>query len=274
MSAKNQPHAYPDGNVATGVPPAAAAADPGDSSPSASQSPKKATSRAHSESERPSANGVSSQQDGRQPNGQFAKGNRGGPGNPYARRVAELRKMMIECATDERMRAIVIAVLDKPAEGNMQAAKLAFQYIYGKPTDSAHPDRIDQDEWRNMQEDSNMMRQIDMLTNTPEPDLAVGLGRSMRLAGTLLWRQEMLDRLDHPEKYREAIPELVVPRPRKANGKNGPKGGDDAGGPVADAPGSAFGAQLGGPAYAGVERVSVFGSPSANGKPGGHQRHR
>ena len=33
---------------------------------------------------------------GRKPNGQYAKGNPGGPGNPYARHVARLRASLIE----------------------------------------------------------------------------------------------------------------------------------------------------------------------------------
>ncbi len=36
---------------------------------------------------------------GRDPNGRFAPGNVGGPGNPFARRVAELRQIMLDCVT-------------------------------------------------------------------------------------------------------------------------------------------------------------------------------
>ena len=198
----------------------------------------------------------------READGRFAKGNRGGPGNPYARQVAELRKRMLNAVKPEDLEEIMVAMARKAKEGNVQAAKLVVSYVVGKPLESLNPDRIDQDEWRNMQEDSDMMRQIDLLINTPEPALAIGLGRSLRMAGTQKWHEEMLDRFEHPEKYREEIPELVVPRKPKANGKNGRKERVAAGCPVADSHGADFGHPPGG-----AEQISVFGSaPSTNGK--------
>jgi hypothetical protein len=44
---------------------------------------------------------------GREANGRFAAGNPGGPGNPYARKVAELRKEMVNFVSVEDLMHIV-----------------------------------------------------------------------------------------------------------------------------------------------------------------------
>jgi len=85
-----------------------------------------------------SANGTS----GRNSNGQFAKGNPGGPGNPYARRVAKLRSAMLN-AVESEMVHIVQSLIDSAKKGDVQAAKLVLAYSLGKPVESVHPDAID-----------------------------------------------------------------------------------------------------------------------------------
>ena len=77
--------------------------------------PSAATIPPPSAGEGPSPNGSFS--DARRPNGQFAKGNRGGPGNPYARRVAELRKEMLSEVTGADLRAIIRALIEKAKQG-------------------------------------------------------------------------------------------------------------------------------------------------------------
>ena len=194
---------------------------------------------------------------GRQANGRFAKGNQFGPGNPYARQVAELRKQMLNAVTSEQIQAIILAMVQKAIEGSVPAARLVLSYTLGKPMESMNPDRMDQDEWRGMQEDSDMARQMELLVNTPKPELAVNIGRAVRVAATKKWGTILLDGFAHPEKYRDEVPELVVPRKRKANGKNG---GQEACVASAATP------------WTEAEQVSVFGSaPSPNGKSGRHR---
>jgi hypothetical protein len=73
--------------------------------------------------------------------GRFAKGNPGGPGNPYPRRVAALRQALLNAVTEDDMSAITKAVIDEAKAGNIAAAKLLFQYVLGKPGSTADPDR-------------------------------------------------------------------------------------------------------------------------------------
>jgi hypothetical protein len=84
--------------------------------------------------------------DQREANGRFAKGNPGGPGNPFARRVADLRWALVEGVTPEDMRDIAVALALRAQAGNVSAARLLLQYTLGKPVEQPHPDRIDRDE--------------------------------------------------------------------------------------------------------------------------------
>src|SRR5205814_4344296 len=81
--------------------------------------------------------------DGREANGRWAKGNPGGPGNPFARRVAALRKVIIDRLTEEDLLAITEALLAKAKEGSVSAAKLLLAYGIGKPASAPDPDRLD-----------------------------------------------------------------------------------------------------------------------------------
>ena len=84
---------------------------------------------------------------GRDPNGRFAPGNVGGPGNPFARRVAELRQIMLDCVTDKEMEIIVGELMVQAQAGKLAAIKLLFQYVLGKPAAIVEPDTLDLQEW-------------------------------------------------------------------------------------------------------------------------------
>lgn len=83
---------------------------------------------------------------GRDSRGRFGKGNPGGPGNPYARRVAALRSALLEEVTPERLRKIARKLADEAERGDFAAAKLLFSYTVGKPPEAPDPDRLDLDE--------------------------------------------------------------------------------------------------------------------------------
>ena len=80
---------------------------------------------------------------GHDANGRFTPGNPGGPGNPFARRVAELREVMLECVTDKEMEIIVGALMVQAMAGKLAAIKLLFQYVLGKPPATVEPDTLD-----------------------------------------------------------------------------------------------------------------------------------
>src|SRR6266702_2492700 len=77
---------------------------------------------------------------------QHAFGNKGGPGNPFARRVAQLRSILLETVTDEEMRIVAGALVVKAKFGDLTAIKLLFQYLLGKPAATVNPDTLDVEE--------------------------------------------------------------------------------------------------------------------------------
>ncbi len=88
---------------------------------------------------KPSTNGTS----GRKSNGQFAKGNPGGPGNPYARRVARLRSALLDAVGENGLADIVQGMITAAKGGDVAAAKLLLSYLLGKPVESVEPDYVE-----------------------------------------------------------------------------------------------------------------------------------
>ena len=65
---------------------------------------------------------------GRTEKGQFAAGNPGGPGNPYARQVAALRKAVVQSATAQDVADVMATVKLRALGGDMAAARLWLAY--------------------------------------------------------------------------------------------------------------------------------------------------
>jgi hypothetical protein len=81
--------------------------------------------------------------DGRDQRGRFTAGNRGGPGNPFARRVAHLRSVLLAAVTDDDLENIAGQLVVQAKAGDLVAIKLLFQYILGKPVPTVDPDTLD-----------------------------------------------------------------------------------------------------------------------------------
>src|SRR6266446_8255712 len=108
---------------------------------------------------------------GHEPNGRFARGNPGGPGNPFARQVAALRKVIINRLTEQDLLAITEALLARAKEGSVGAAKLLLAYGIGKPASAPDPDRLDG------QELAHFKDQVETVNEVHE--LAVEVGRAV-----------------------------------------------------------------------------------------------
>ncbi len=98
------------------------------------------------------ANGQAAE--GRDPRGRFAKGNGGGPGNPFARQTAALRQALISTVTEENMKHVAYVLIQKAQGGDLAAIKLLFQYVLGKPAEAVNPDTLDVQEWQLLQQQS------------------------------------------------------------------------------------------------------------------------
>jgi len=90
-------------------------------------------------SNRPSPNGTN----GRGAGGRFAKGNAGGPGNPYAKRVGQLRSMLLDAVTDEDWLAAIHKLIDDAKSGDKAARRELFERMLGKPVEADLVERLE-----------------------------------------------------------------------------------------------------------------------------------
>ncbi len=177
---------------------------------------------------------------GRNAQGRFLPGNLGGPGNPYARRVAELRRVMLECVTAQEMEIIVGELLVQAKNGKLGAIKLLFQYVLGKPPATVNPDTLDLEEVDLFRRSPTAAEATDTLGNRlPPGPVAEVLRFTMPCVGDR-FRQELgeglqadlaarqlddeADAADHAAECADAAGPAVAPDARSApsaNGKNG-----------------------------------------------------
>ena len=75
--------------------------------------------------------------------GRFAPGNKGGPGNPYARQTAALRKEVSDFLGGGRMRRLARALYRRAIKGDNAAARLLCSYGVGQSLPGVSPDELD-----------------------------------------------------------------------------------------------------------------------------------
>ena len=78
---------------------------------------------------RPMANGGNGERDER---GRFAKGNSGGPGNPYTRRVAAFRQALMDAVSVSDIGDIARELVSKAKSGDIVAARVLLERLLGK----------------------------------------------------------------------------------------------------------------------------------------------
>ena len=77
---------------------------------------------------------------GRTARGRFAPGNPGGPGNPYAKRVADLRAALLESVTEADIRAVARALVKRAKAGEVPAIRELLDRLVGKAGDTPPED--------------------------------------------------------------------------------------------------------------------------------------
>ena len=80
---------------------------------------------------------------GRDSDGRFGTGNRGGPGNPHAAQVSRLRSAMLAEVRPEDMRKIIRRLIELAKEGNVQAIREVLLRTVGKPVEHDLLDRLE-----------------------------------------------------------------------------------------------------------------------------------
>ena len=79
----------------------------------------------------------------RDSNGRFKQGNAGGPGNPHAGQVSQLRAAILDGVNAEDVAAIIKQLILKAREGDLAAAKEILDRTVGKPAQSNLLERIE-----------------------------------------------------------------------------------------------------------------------------------
>jgi ribosomal protein L17 len=74
--------------------------------------------------------------------GRFTKGNPGGPGNPYPKQVAKIRSVILECVSDQDLRAIIHKLVEQAKAGDIQAAREVLNRLAGKPSTGLDPEYL------------------------------------------------------------------------------------------------------------------------------------
>src|SRR5688500_17177775 len=74
--------------------------------------------------------------DGRDGSGRFVPGNKGGPGNPHARKVGQLRSALLETVTEDDMKAVATKLVEMARGGHLPAIKELLERTLGRPLEA------------------------------------------------------------------------------------------------------------------------------------------
>jgi len=136
--------------------------------------------------------------------GRFAKGNPGGPGNPFARKLAAIRRAICEAVTEDEFRALARQFLVQAQHGDIAAGKLLLNYAVGRTVDPVDPDTLDQQEWQLFQKTPVPPQDVYRILNSMPAGLACTLV-SILLPNTedqikILWWKKMQSDMKKQER--------------------------------------------------------------------------
>jgi hypothetical protein len=146
---------------------------------------------------------------GRNAQGRFVKGYRGGPGNPFARRVAALRAALLEVVSEKDIRSIAHRLLLQAQSGDLAAVKLLFVYALGKPAEVVDPDTLDVKEWQMYQHSLVRPEEMTGLLQRLPPEMVVVLARVVLPCLGQTFRQQFLQQLGACPEVAEEAEEVV-----------------------------------------------------------------
>ncbi len=149
---------------------------------------------------------------GRDGKGRFARGNKYGPGNPFARQTAALRSALLRKLTEEQIERVADKLIEQALEGDLAAIRLVLLYAIGKPTPAMNPDDLDRQELEYHRADRVTPEEMRELTAKVMPlDMANELLRIMapcRAAGIaqILHEERLAREQDAAEHDQESAP--------------------------------------------------------------------
>jgi hypothetical protein len=162
---------------------------------------------------------------GRDRQGRFTKGNPGGPGNPFYRRQAELKRQLLAQVTDADVQSVMIVLLGLARSGDLAAIKLFLAYTVGKPGREVDPDQEEQHEWQLQQQTPRLEQVLEVASAGIEPARANQVTRELvDIVGDCqlrTLRQQLQANAERAENPPPPAPAETPPAP-DANGRNRP----------------------------------------------------
>ncbi|MFO0968992.1 MAG: hypothetical protein U0793_25855 [Gemmataceae bacterium] len=111
----------------------------------------------------------------------FSRTGTAAPGNPYNRRVALLKRALLDAVTPEDVQEIGKRLVAEARDGDVAAARVLFTYVLPKHVE---PDRLDINEWDGYREESKIFPEMMPILKSPESDWVLSMVRDMRPAVT------------------------------------------------------------------------------------------
>jgi len=152
--------------------------------------------------------------------GRFTANNKGGPGNPFARRVANLRQALLEAVAPEDLRAIIGKMVEAAKQGDVAAARLVLAYGVGKPAPAVDPDTLEIQEWALWQKMPVLQPMLMDLMGPLQVPLANIIARIMVPLCQASFGKQMAEQIDPTL----AVPPVPNPAQPQASASAAPQG--------------------------------------------------
>jgi hypothetical protein len=127
---------------------------------------------------------------GRDERGRFAEGNAGGPGNPFARQTAALRRALCQTVSTEDVQAVTLRLIEQAKGGDVAAARLLFAYAIGRPAEVVDPDLLDVQEWQVHRQMAVPFAEVDGMVRDVPTDFACRLAQGWLPQHSMIMGQE------------------------------------------------------------------------------------
>jgi hypothetical protein len=92
-----------------------------------------------------------------------------GHGNPFMRRLAELRKLVVETVGDDGLRQLIQSLLKQALAGDVAAARTILMYTVGRPQTAVDPDACDLHEFDLLRQRPGKGEALVVLVDTVNP---------------------------------------------------------------------------------------------------------
>jgi hypothetical protein len=132
---------------------------------------------------------------GRDAGGKFTKGNTHGRGNPFARKLAEMRSALLSAVGPEQVRELGAKLYARALANDNEAARLLLSYVVGKPQAVVDPDMLDLAEFAILERSPTLVRLLRLAIDCVSPDMATARAAST-IASSAVEVDRRLDNLD------------------------------------------------------------------------------